>query len=235
MHQLAQKHPSYGYRLITAMLNREGWTVNAKRVYRLWRQAGLSHRTKAIKQRRLGNSENSCVRLKPAYPNHVWSYDFLFDATEDGQRLKWMPVLDEYTRECLALEVERSITSSDVICVIDRLIAERGAPSFIRSDNGPEFIAEAVRGHLADLEVDTRFIAPGAPWENGYVESFNGTLRTDLLNREVFGRCLEAKVLGMQYRQEYNTERPHSALDYQTPAEFAASQVASSALTTAPT
>jgi transposase InsO family protein len=235
IHQLAQQHPSYGYRLITAMLNREGWVVNAKCVYRLWRQAGLSHRPKPRKRRRLGSSENSCVRMKPTYPNHVWSYDFLFDATEDGRRLKWMPVLDEYTRECLALEVERSITSSDVICVLDRLIAERGAPSFIRSDNGPEFIAEAVRTHLADLEVDTRFIAPGAPWENGYVESFNGTLRVDLLDREIFGHHPEAKVLGKQYRQEYNTERPHSALDYQTPAEFAASYVADSALTKAPT
>jgi transposase InsO family protein len=165
----------------------------------------------------------------------VWSYDFLFDATEDGRRLKWMPVLDEHTRECLALEVERSITSGDVIGVLDRLIAERGAPAFIRSDNGPEFIAEAVQTHLADLEVETRFIAPGAPWENGYVESFNGTLRVDLLDREVFGHCPEAKVLGEQYRLQYNAERPHSALDYQTPAEFAASYVAPSALTTAPT
>jgi len=217
------------------MLKREGWNVNAKRVYRLWRQAGLSHRPMPRKRRQLGSSANSCVRLKPNYPNHVWSYDFLFDATEDGRRLKWMPVLDEYTRECLALEVKRSITSSDVIGVLDRLIAERGAPAFIRSDNGPEFIAEAVREHLGDLDVDTRFIAPGAPWENGYVESFNGTLRVDLLDREVFGHCPEAKVLGEQYRREYNTERPHSALDYQTPAEFAASYVTHSALTTAPT
>jgi len=132
------------------------------------------------------------------------------------------------------LRLERSITSSDVIGVLDRLIAERGAPAFIRSGNGPEFIADAVRTHLSDLDVDTRFIAPGAPWENGYVESFNGTLRTDLLNREVFGHRFEAKVLGEQYRQEYNTERPHSALGYQTPAEFAASHAASSALTTTP-
>ena len=144
-----------------------------------------------------------------------------------------MPVIDEYTRECLALEVERSTTSSDVIGVLDRLIAERGAPVFIRSDNGPEFIANAVRNHLADLEVDTRFIEPGAPWENGYIESFNGTLRMDLLNREIFGHHLEAKVLGEQYRREQGTERPHSALDYQPPAEFAASHVESSALTTA--
>lgn len=159
----------------------------------------------------------------------------MFDATEDGQRLKWMPVIDEYTRECLALEVERSITSSDVICVLDRLIAERGAPAFLRSDNGPEFIADAVRNHLADLGVDTRFIEPGAPWENGYVESFNGTLRVDLLNREIFGHHPEAKVLSEQYRQQYNTERPHSALNYQTPVEFAASYAAPSTLTMAPT
>jgi transposase InsO family protein len=174
------------------------------------------------------------VRLKPAYPGHVWSYDFLFDATEDGSRLKWMPVLDEFTRECLALEVDRSVTSTDVIATLDRLIAERGAPDFIRSDNGPEFVADAVRTHLGTLGVETRFIEPGAPWENGYVESFNGTLRTDLLNREVFGHLLEARVLGDQYRNRYNTERPHSSLDYRTPTEFAASHAASSVFTTVP-
>jgi len=216
------------------MLRREGRKVNAKRVYRLWRRQGLSHRRKARKRRRIGSSANSCVRLKPTFPNHVWSYDFLFDATADGRRLKWMPVIDEHTRECIALEVDRSITSIDVIDVLDRLIAERGAPAFIRSDNGPEFIAAAVRGHLSDLDVETRFIAPGAPWENGYVESFNGTLRNELLSREVFGHLLEARVLGDQYRQEYNTERPHSSLDYQTPAEFATTNVENSALTPTP-
>ena len=216
------------------MLRRDGQTVNAKRVYRLWRENGLSHRPKARKRRRVGSSENSCIRLRPTFPNHVWSYDFLFDATADGRRLKWMPVIDEHTRECLALEVDRSITSTDVIEVLDRLVVERGAPAFIRSDNGPEFVAEAVRRHLADLDVETRFIAPGAPWENGYIESFNGTLRNELLSREVFGHLLEARVLGSQYRQEYNTERPHSSLDYQTPSEFAATQVENSVLTPAP-
>ena len=216
------------------MLRREGQKVNAKRVYRLWRENGLSHRPKARKRRRIGSSENSCVRLRPNYPNHVWSYDFLFDATADGQRLKWMPVIDEHTRECLALEVDRSITSIDVIEMLDRLIGERGAPAFIRSDNGPEFVAEAVRRHLAELDVETRFIAPGAPWENGYIESFNGTLRNELLSREVFGHLLEARVLGSQYRQEYNTERPHSSLDYQTPAEYAVNYAADSALTPTP-
>lgn len=215
------------------MLNRDGQKVNAKRVYRLWRENGLSHRPKARKRRRIGSSANSCVRLKPDYPNHVWSYDFLFDATNDGRRLKWMPIIDEHTRECLALKVDRSITSIDVIDVLDRLIAERGAPAFIRSDNGPEFVAEAIRRHLDDLNVETRFIKPGAPWENGYIESFNGTLRNELLSREVFGHLLEARVLGQQYRQKYNTERPHSSLDYQTPAEFATTKVQNPALTPA--
>jgi transposase InsO family protein len=145
-----------------------------------------------------------------------------------------MPVIDEYTRECLVLKVDRSITSTDLIDVLDRLIAKCGAPAFIRSDNGPEFVANAVRNHLSDLDVETRFIAPGAPWENGYIESFNGTLRNELLSREVFGHLLEARVLGEQYRQEYNTERPHSSLDYQTPAEYSANYVADSALTPAP-
>jgi transposase InsO family protein len=216
------------------MLHRDGKEVNAKRVYRLWRENGLSHRRKARKRRRIGSSANSCVRLKPTFPNHVWSYDFLFDTTDDGRRLKWMTVIDEHTRECLALEVDRSITSIDVIDVLDRLIAERGTPTFIRSDNGPEFVANAVRSHLSDLNVETRFIAPGAPWENGYIESFNGTLRNELLSREVFGHLLEAKVLGEEYRQEYNTERPHSSLDYQTPAEYSENYVADSALTPAP-
>jgi transposase InsO family protein len=216
------------------MLRRGGQEVNAKRVYRLWRENGLSHRPKARKRRRIGSSENSCIRLSPAFPNHVWSYDFLFDATADGRRLKWMPVIDEHTRECLALEVDRSITSTDVIDVLDRLIGKRGAPAFIRSDNGPEFVAKAVRQHLADLDVETRFIAPGAPWENGYIESFNGTLRNELLCREVFGHLLEARVLGDQYRQEYNSERPHSSLDYQTPAEYAVNYATDSAFTPAP-
>lgn len=193
-----------------------------------------SHRPKARKRRRIGNNENSCIRLRPTFPNHVWSYDFLFDATADDRRLKWMPVIDEHTRECLALEVNRSITSTDIIDVLDRLIEQRGAPAFIRSDNGPEFIADAVRNHLSELDVKTRFIAPGAPWENGYIESFNDILRIELLSREVFGHLLEARVLGENYREEYNTERPHSSLDYQTPAEYAVNYAADSALTPAP-
>ena len=216
------------------MLRRDGQQVNAKRIYRLWRENGLSHRPKARKRRRIGSSENSCIRLSPTFPNHVWSYDFLFDATADDRRLKWMPVIDEHTRECLALEVSRSMTSTDIIDVLNRPVEERGAPSFIRSDNGPEFVADAVRSPLSDLDVETRFIAPGAPWENGYIESFNGTLRNELLSREVFGHLLEARVLGSPYRQEHNTERPYSSLDYQTPAEYAVNHAADSALIPAP-
>jgi transposase InsO family protein len=174
------------------------------------------------------------VRLIPNYTNHVWSYDFLFDAAADGQRLKWMPVIDEHTRECLALEVDRSITSTDVIDVLDWLIGERGASAFIRSDNGPEVVANAVRSHLFALDIETRFIVPGAPWENASIESFNGTLRIELLSREVFGHLLEARVLGSQYRQEYNTERPPSSLEYKTPAEYAVNYAVDSALTPAP-
>ncbi len=145
------------------MLRREGQIVNPKRVYRLWRENGLFHRPRARKRCRIGISANSCVRLCPDYPNHVWSYDFLFDATTDGRRLKWMSVIDEHTRECLPLKVDRSITSTGAIDVLDRLIGERGAPALIRSDNGPGLAADAVRSHLSDLDVKTRFIVPGAP------------------------------------------------------------------------
>ena len=200
----------------------------------LWRKNSLSHHLEVPKRRRIESSENSCVWLKPSAPNHVWRYDFLFDATADGLRLKWTPVIDEHTRECLILEVDQSITLADVIDVLYRLIAERGAPAFTRRDNGPEFVVNEVRRHLSDLDVETQFIAPNAPWENGYVESFDGTLRTELVSREVFGHLLRARVLGEQYRQEYNTERPHSSLDHQTPAEFAATQAGDSARTPTP-
>lgn len=173
---------------------------------------------------RVTTGENSAIKLKPLYPNHVWSYDFLFDTTENGRTIKLMPILDEYTRECLSMVVDRSITSQRVIEELRRLIAERGAPTFVRSDNGPEFIAEAVKRHLKASGVQTCFIDPGAPWQNGYLESFNGKLRDELLNRELFGNLSEAQVLVEQHRMAYNEERPHSALDYQTPAEFAAKQ-----------
>ena len=221
MHQLSEDNPRAGYRMITSLLRREGWLVNQKRVHRLWKQAGLQVPKKQRKRRRLGTSDNGCVRLKASYPGHVWSVDFLFDTTEDGRQLKFMPVLDEYTRECLVIDVSRSITSARLIRELTRLFLEHGPPANLRSDNGPEFIAEALKRFLAEQGVETRYIEPGAPWQNGYIESFNATLRDELLDRELFATLLEAKVLSEQYRRRYNEHRPHSSLDYQTPAAYA--------------
>ena len=207
------------------MLRREGWEVNKKRVQRLWREAGLKVPHKQHKRRRLvGGSENGVSRRKAEYPGHVWSYDFAFDGTEDGRRLKLMPVVEEYTRECLALATERSITSEQVVQTLAYLFAERGAPDYIRSDNGPEFIAEAVKGWLASTGVKTLYIEPGSPWENAFSETFVSRMRDELLDREVFANVAEAKVLSGDYREHYNHERPHGALSYMTPAEFVAAE-----------
>jgi len=221
MLELVRRHPRYGYRRITALLRQDGWPVNRKRIHRLWRQEHLKVPQKQRKKRRLGHSANGILRRRPEHPNHVWCYDFLKDQTTDGRPLKLLPIEDEYTRECLALDVARSLTAADVIRTLSRLFAERGAPRFIRSDNGPEFIAQALRDWLPRSGVQTLYIAPGAPWENAYSESFNSRLRDELLNRELFTSVLEAKVMTEDYRQEYNQRRPHSALGYQTPAAFA--------------
>jgi putative transposase len=222
MLELARRHPRYGYRRITVLLRREGHLVNRKRVHRLWRQEGLKVPVRQRKKRSMGNSANSCVRRRAERPNQVWSYDFVMDQTEDGRRLKWLPIVDEYTRECLRLEVERTMEAVDVVAVLDALAVERGMPEFIRSDNGPEFIARAVRDFLEKRGGKTAFVAPGAPWENAYSETFNSRLGDELLKRELFTSLGEAKVLAVRYRTEYNEERPHSALGYKTPAAFAA-------------
>jgi len=219
--ELAGRHPRYGYRRVTAMLRLEGWSVNRKRVYRLWRAEGLKVPKRQRKRRHLGCGGNGVVRRRAERPNHVWTYDFLMDQTSDGRRLKFLPVVDEFTRENLALEVERRMTAEEVVEVLKELFVLRGAPQYLRSDNGPEFIAEAIKTWLRDSGVETLFIEPGAPWENAYIESFNGKLRDELLDREEFGSLLEAKVLAGQYRAEYNHRRPHSALGYRTPAAFA--------------
>ena len=174
------------------------------------------------KRRRLGTSENGCVRKKAERRNQIWSYDFTMDQTADGKRLKLMPVVDEYTRECLAIEVERSMTAEDVISTLSYLFQVHGEPEFIRSDNGPEFIATAVQEWLAASGVRTLYISPGSPWENAYAETFNGKLEDELLGGEIFFTLAESRVLIEQYRLEYNHERPHSSLGYRTPAEFAA-------------
>ena len=219
---LVRKHPRYGYRRIWALLRREGWRVNRKRVHRLWRQQGLKVPRKQRKKRRLGSSANSCVRRPAEHKDHVWAGDCVHDRTSDGRPLKWFTLVDEYTRECLALEVERGMTAKAVGAVLAGVVRERGAPAHIRSDNGPEFIAKAIRAWVAGAGLETLYIEPGAPWENGYAESFNSKVRDELLNAEEFGSVLEAQVLAKEWRRDYNHVRPHSALGYRTPAEYGA-------------
>ena len=215
---LAKQYGRYGYRRITALLRRDGWRVNHKRVERIWRQEGLKVPQRQPKRRRLWLNDGSCIRLRPEHRNHVWAYDFVFDRTHDGRPLKLLTMVDEYTRECLAVEVDRRMTSQDVVRVLARLMLSHGVPDHIRSDNGPEFVAKVVREWLARLEVKTLFIEPGSPWENGYIESFNGKLRDELLNGEIFMTLIEARVLIEQWRNQYNRVRPHSSLGYRPPA-----------------
>lgn len=221
MREYARAHPRYGYRRIWALLRMDGWIVNRKRVHRLWRREGFKVPQKQRKKRRLGTSANGVVRRRAEHVNQVWCYDFVKDQTTEGRPLKFLPIEDEYTRECLALEVDRSITAGAVIETLRYLFEVRGAPKFIRSDNGPEFIAQAIRKFLADSKVETLYIEPGSPWENAYSESFNGRFRDEFLNRELFTSLTEAKVLCEDFRLEYNHRRPHSALGYVPPAKFA--------------
>ena len=218
MIELATKYGRYGYRRITALLQIEGFPVNHKRVERIWRREGLKVPPKQPKRKRLWLNNGSCVRLRPQFKDHVWSYDFVATRTEDGRALRILTLIDEYTRECLALKVARKLNSQDVLEQLGYLFIYRGLPGFIRSDNGPEFTAKAVRNWLERLGVQTLFIEPGSPWENGYNESFNGKLRDELLKGEIFTTLLEAKVLIENWRKEYNQLRPHSSLGYRPPA-----------------
>jgi len=229
--RLAKKHKRYGYRMITAKLRQDNWNVNHKRVQRIWQKEGLQVPYRRKFKKAKGSSQNSCAVKKAQYPNHVWTYDFTSDRTEDGRSLKLLTVLDEFTRESPAIELGRSIRARDVIAVLEYLFMVRGVPEFIRSDNGPEFIADAVKKWLQKKRVGTLYIEPGSPWENGYIESFNGKLRDEILNREVFYSVKEAKVLVENWRLEYNNHRPHSGLGYMTPAGFAASCIASASPT----
>lgn len=218
---LASSYGRYGYRRITALLRGEGWVVNHKRVERIWRQEGLKVPARQPKRGRLWLNEGSCVRLRPAYPHHVWSYDFMQDHTHDGRSFRILNVIDEYTRECLATVVKRHLTHDDVMQCLTALFCRHGVPTHLRSDNGPEFTANAIRAWLTRLEVAPLFIEPGSPWENGYVESFNGKLRDELLAREVFYSLQEAQSLIEAWRVHYNQVRPHSALGYRPPAPVA--------------
>ncbi len=192
---LATRYGRYGYRRITALLKEEGWQVNHKKIECIWKREGLKVPQKQPKRRRLWLNDGSCIRLRPEHKDHVWSYDFVMARTADGRSFRILTILDEYTRECLAMRVDRHISSSDVIDQLYELFLLRGVPEHIRSDNGPEFTAKKVRGWLIGLGVMTLFIEPGSPWENGYIESFNGKLRDELLNREIFTTLTEAKIL----------------------------------------
>ena len=216
--ELATKYGRYGYRRITALLNQDGWRVNHKRVERIWRREGLKAPQKQPKRGRLWLNDGSCIRLRPEHKDHVWSYDFMVARTTDGRVFRILTVLDEYTRECLTILVDRHISTQDVIEQLFYLFIFRGIPEHIRSDNGPEFTAKAIRDWLDRLGVKTLFIEPGSPWENGYIESFNGKLRDELLNREIFATLTEAKILIEEWRKDYNEIRPHSALRYRPPA-----------------
>ena len=219
IHRLAIRHSRYGYRRITVLLRREGLRVNKKRVHRIWKSEGLSLPRRRPKRRKMGPTEE--IVNKAGYPNHVWSYDFVEDRTERGGKLRILAIIDEYTRECLAIRVEPSIPASAVVGVLEWLFLTKGVPKYIRSDNGPEFIARAVCQWLEASGCSTLFINPGSPWENGYIESFNDKLRDECLNREVFRNGKEAQTIVENWRQEYNNYRPHSSLGYLTPADFA--------------
>ena len=233
MTELALQYGRYGYRTIWGMLRWEGWLpvfapyclasenrhgLNHKRIERLWRREGLKVPSRQPKRRRLWLNDGSCVRKRPERRNHVWSYDFVMDRTHDGRPIKMLTMIDEFTRECLAIEVERQMRSDDVLHVLAQRFISHGIPEYIRSDNGSEFTATAVRKWLNRLGVKTLFIEPGSPWENGYIESFNSRLRDNVLNGEIFDTLTEAKVIVEMWRKEYNTIRPHSALGYVPPA-----------------
>jgi putative transposase len=215
---LASEYGRYGYRRITALLHQQGWHVNHKRVERIWRHEGLKVPQKQPKRGRLWLNDGSCVRLRPEHANHVWSYDFVMDRTHDGRAFRMLTVIDEYTRECLAIRTERKHNHETVIETLAGLFLLHGPPQYIRSDNGAEFTAHAIREWLRRLDVQTLFIEPGSPWENGYNESFNGKLRDELLNGEIFYTLKEAQILIEQWRLHYNTIRPHSSLGYRPPA-----------------
>jgi len=216
--RLATTYGRYGYRRITALLRTEGWRANLKRIYRIWRREGLKVPQKQPKRGRLWLNDGSCIRLRPERPGHVWCYDFVQDQTQDGRTFRMLTVVDEFTRQCLAIVTARKLNSDDVLHCLTELFTIHGPPEHIRSDNGSEFTAKAVRCWLGRIGVQTLYIEPGSPWENGYNESFNSKLRDELLNGEIFTTLGEAQVLIERWRRHYNTVRPHSSLGYRPPA-----------------
>lgn len=224
--RLARKHLRWGYRRIHARLEKQGWAVNLKKVRRLWRQLGLRRPVRRKPEHKLGpkvgTSANSCVNQPARFQNDVWTYDFIADRTAGGRALKWLTLVDEYTRECLALHVDYALTGADVRRVLVRVVGRRGAPGRIRSDNGSEFIGEALRDWLPSQGTEPIPVAPGSPWENGFIESFNSRFRDEFLEMEEFESASDAQEKGGWFRREYNTIRPHSSIEYKTPQEFSA-------------
>lgn len=219
--KLATQYGRYGYKRITALLRVAGWKVNHKRVERIWRQEGLKVPQKHKKKGRLYLNDGSAIRLRPCWPNHVWAYDFVADQLKDGTKIRTLTVIDEYTRECLSLRTGYSLKADDVMDVLTDLFITRGIPDHIRSDNGSEFTAKSIRTWLPKIGVETLYIEPGSPWENGYNESFNGRLRDECLNGETFYSLKEAQVILEQWRHHYNHIRPHTSLGYKPPAPLA--------------
>jgi transposase InsO family protein len=224
LRRLAKRHPRWGYKRMRARLVHQGWRVNIKRVRRLWNELGLRRPQRRKKPRKLGpkpgSSANSCVQQPARFKNDVWTYDFLADRTAAGGTLKWLTLVDEYTRECLALHVAGSLTGEDVRRVLARVIGRRGAPTRIRSDNGSEFICAALAGWLPVVGAKPIPVAPGHPWENGFIESFHSRFRDEFVDREEFESVADARAKARWYRWEFNTIRPHSGLRYQTPKTF---------------
>jgi len=215
---LSETYGRYGYRMVTGLLNNAGWHVNHKRVERIWRSEGLKVSRKHKKRGRLWLSDGSCVRLRPKRPNHVWSYDFVHERTHDGRAFRTLNIIDEFSKEALMIRVNRKLNSTDVVDALTDLFILRGPPVYIRSDNGPEFVAEKVRKWITTVGAKTAFIEPGSPWENGYCESFNSRFRDELLNGEIFYTLKEAQIIIEKWRVHYNTVRPHSSLGYKPPA-----------------
>ncbi|KAA5533997.1 IS3 family transposase, partial [Roseiconus nitratireducens] len=221
LHELSRQRPKFGYRQMTRLLRLEGFRVSFKRVHRIWKAEGLKVRQKPKKKRARGRSQNACHRIRAERMNHVWAWDFIFDRTKAGHPLKWLSIVDEYTRRCITLDVGRGMTSDDVINRLAELFAMYGVPENIRSDNGPEFIAKAIRQWLASLEITTLYVEPGSPWQNGYAESFHSRLRDELLNMEEFESVCHARAHAAAWREDYNGYRPHSSLGGLPPDEFA--------------
>lgn len=215
---LAKEYGRYGYRTVTDLLRREGWDVGKDRVHTMWRQEGLTVPRKQPQRARLWHADGACLRLRPAYHNHVWSYDFGADRTQDGRPFRILNILDESTRECLASVVARRIRSQDVLLILADLFLSRGMPMHVRSDNGPAFIALKLRHWLKNLDVTLLYIEPGSPWENGSIESFNGKMRAQFLNGELFYTLKEAQIMTERWGRHSNTVRPHRSLGGQPPA-----------------